>query len=94
MVKNNVYFMRYETEESINALIEEINEMKLGLNDADISLCTISCGRDIGKNQCRGCIFTEVPPEIKPGYCYRNTDEVLNSLKTYKEIKNIQESNW
>ena len=92
--------MRYETEESIDALIEDIEALKNslmfhGLSDEKIVLCTISCGRDIGKNNCRGCVFDQ-PLKITPGYCYRNTDEVLNSLKTYKDIKtnNMKESNW
>ena len=91
--------MRYETNESVDALIEEIEYLKTGffINNSDekILLCTISCGRDIGKNGCRGCVFGK-PLMFKPGYCYRNTDEVLNSLKTYKDIKtnNMKESNW
>lgn len=91
--------MRYETNESVDALIEEIEYLKTGffINNSDekILLCTISCGRDIGKNNCRGCVFDQ-PLMLKPGYCYHNTDEVLNSLKTYDYIKTktMQESEW
>ena len=92
--------MRYETEESIDALIEDIEALKNssmfhGLSDEKIVLCTISCGRDIGKNNCRGCVFDQ-RLKIKPGYCYRNIEEVLNNLKTYEDIKtnNMQESEW